>query len=336
MIKIKKISNMSKNFRIFIAVFLISFASLWLINSFKEDLGGLVNKENVYSSEMYLAQMNMIDSKRKEDKSIQVSVPRQKEIDVKAEAALSLLVTPEGEEVLYGKNISEKRPIASITKLMTALTAFELNYHLDQPLEISQRAINQDGDKGSLNPGEKILFSDLLHSMLIESSNDAAFAISEGIFIGRGDPITKESFVIMMNQEAESLRLNNTNFVNPTGLNGMENYSTCNDLAVLSKYIAEKYPEIFEVTKKDSYEVFDANGNFHHSITESTNELLDDFPEIIGGKTGYTEEAGGCILLVMDNPKGEGYIINIVLGARSPESRFSEMRRLIYYYEGLL
>jgi D-alanyl-D-alanine carboxypeptidase len=219
---------------------------------------------------------------------------------------------------------------------MTALTAFELDYHPDQPLEISQVAVNQEEDTGDLKHGEKIPFSDLLHSMLIESSNDAAFAIAEGIFVGKGDPVTKDSFVKMMNQEVDALGLESTNFVNPTGLNGMENYSTCNDLTIIVKYILEKYPEIFEVTKKDSYQVFDANGNFHHSIEESTNKLLNEFPEIIGGKTGYTEEAGGCILLVMDNPKGEGYIINIILGAGSPESRFSEMRKLIYYYEGLL
>ncbi len=327
---------MSKNFKIFITIFLISFASLWLVNSFKGELGGFVNRETVYSPEMYLAQMNMINSKREKDNSIQVNVPRQEEINVKAQAAMSLLVTPEGEEILFEKNISGKRPIASITKLMTALTAFELDYHLDQPLEVSQAAVNQEEETGDLKPGEKLPFSDLLHSMLIESSNDAAFAIAEGIFVGRGDPITKDSFVKMMNQEADALGLENTNFVNPTGLNGMENYSTCNDLTIVVRYILEKYPEIFEVTQKDSYEVFDANGNFHHSIEENTNKLLNEFPEVVGGKTGYTEEAGGCILLVMDNPKGEGYIINIILGAGSPESRFSEMRKLIYYYEGLL
>jgi serine-type D-Ala-D-Ala carboxypeptidase (penicillin-binding protein 5/6) len=330
---------MSKNLKVLIAVFAISFISFWGINSLKGELGGFVYEEAGYSPEMYLAQINMINLKRGEKRPIQVKVSRAEEIDIRADSAISILVTPDQEKILYEKNINQEKPIASIAKLMTALTAFELGYGLDQPLEISRKAVDQEGEVGQLKPGEKLLFIDLLHSMLIESSNDAAFAIAEGMFAGEEESIGEESFIRIMNKEAIALGLNNSSFLNSTGLassNGEENYSTSEDLVKLSKHIIEKHPEIFEITKKKSYEVFNFDGSFHHLIDQNTNQLLNEFPEIIGGKTGYTNKAGGCLLLVMENPKGEGYIINIILGTSSSENRFSEMRRLIYYYEGLL
>lgn len=244
---------------------------------------------------------------------------RQKlETELKAESAISVFINPKGEEeILFERNISVRRPIASLTKLMTALVA-EKEYEPEQIFVISQTAVNQEEDKGILKTGENLSLKELLHIMLIESSNDAAWAIGEG----------KENFSEAMNLEAQGLGLENTYFINPTGLDGFENYSTAADLVKLAKYIVKQHPQIFEITAKQSYEVLNPDGSLHHFIGENTNKLLGEAPGIIGGKTGYTDEAGGCIILLLKNEKG-GYFINVILGTASADERFQEMKKLI-------
>jgi len=164
----------------------------------------------------------------------------------------------------------------------------------------------------------------LLHIALIESSNDAAFALTE--------PIGKQGFVELMNLYSKKIELENTYFVNPTGLEPdkpeePKNVSTVRDIVKLTKYILINYPQIFEITTNQSYQVLNLDNTFHHFIPQNTNELLREIPEIIGGKTGWGIEAGGCLLLVLDNPEEEGsYFISIVLGAKD---RFAETRKLI-------
>lgn len=233
-----------------------------------------------------------------------------------AKSVISLIINQDGsEKILYQKSIQERLPIASLTKLMTALVSVE-NYFLNQKIEISQEAVSQEGDAGKLIVGESISVKNLLFALLIESSNDVAFALAENINL--------KQFIEKMNLKAAELGMLNTNFVNATGLNGSENYSTIEDLVKLMRYIIWKQPQILEISSKNSVEILNEDGTLHH-ISVNTNELLGKISGIIGGKTGFNEEALGCLILVLKNENQE-YSINIILG--SPD-RFSEMENLI-------
>ncbi|MDD3729044.1 MAG: serine hydrolase [Candidatus Pacebacteria bacterium] len=241
-----------------------------------------------------------------------------KEIEIDARAVVSLKVDKNGKEtILYKKNEDALLPIASLTKLMTALVIFDLKetYNPFLSLPISKEAAFQKG-VSILSEGELLTVEALVHISLIESSNDAAFALSE--------MIGEENFVNLMNIYAKNIGLEKTKFINSTGLNdGKENLSTANDVALLAKTIKENYPQIFEITRKKEYEVLKPNGSFRH-LSKNTNVLLFEYPQISGGKTGFTNEAKGCLVIIVDTK--DGYIINIILGAND---RFEEMRKLI-------
>lgn len=244
-------------------------------------------------------------------KSERLQVELFKNLEINAKTALSLEVDNKGDEkILFEKNSQESLPIASLTKLMTALVIFDLTetYDFSQPISITKKAVNQEGSSkyDDLRVGEELSVGDLLCIMLIESSNDAAFALTE--------PIGEKAFVDLMNLYARDIGLENTYFVNSTGLE-LGGTSTARDLVKLARYIIDNYPQIFEITIHQQY-----------GTVTNTNELLGEVSGIIGGKTGWSPEAGGCLLLVLDNPKGSGYFINIILGA---QDRFQEMRKII-------
>jgi len=254
---------------------------------------------------------------------------RFKALEINAKAAILVKVNENGDEkILFEKDSQKPLAIASLTKLMTALVVFDLDeaYTSSQAIEITKEAVEQEGDSkyGELEIGESLSVKNLLYIALIESSNDAAFALTE--------PIGKQGFVELMNLYSKKIELENTYFVNPTGLEPnsteeLKNVSTARDIVKLAKYILINYPQIFEITTNQSYEVLNLDNTFHHFIPQNTNELLGEIPEIIGGKTGWGIEAGGCLLLVLDNPEEEGsYFVSIVLSAKD---RFAETRKLI-------
>lgn len=308
---------MTKNTKIFSIAIIISFFGWWGLNLVYTGLTDVFYWQEIgQNSDIFLAQINV--QPRMERILNQYDLQQELELELKAESAISIFVNPRGEEeIIFEKNASVRRPIASLTKLMTALIA-EKEYQSDQIFVISQTAVDQEEDKGNLKIGENLSLNELLHIVLIESSNDAAWAIGEG----------KDNFSEEMNTEAQRLGMKNTYFVNPTGLDGFENYSTAVDLVELVKYISNQYPQIFKITQKQSYEVLNPDGSLHHFIGENTNKLLAEVPGIIGGKTGYTDEAGGCIVLLLENEKG-GYFINVILGTVSADERFPEMKKLI-------
>lgn len=236
-------------------------------------------------------------------------------LNITARSALVIKIGKNGvKEVLYQKNPEEKLPIASLTKLMTALVVVE-NYPLDQKIKISRLAVAQDGTAGNLRQGDVFSIEDVLNIMLIESSNDAAFALA--------DIVGESEFVKIMNWYAGYLGLKDTIFANPTGLNDPAAFSTSEDVFKLVERIIREKPLILEISAKKSFEIFSQNNNFHHSA-RNTNELLDKIPNIAGGKTGFTDEAKGCLVLVLKNDNGD-YFVNIILGS---DDRFGEMEKL--------
>lgn len=241
--------------------------------------------------------------------------------------------------ILYEKNSEQRVKIASLTKLATAGTIMGLietensnplikvgNYNLDRIIEVSKKAVEADGDSGMLIVGEKLTAGDLLRIMLIASSNDAAWALAE-------DVSKKESkkengikyFVDSMNEYAKKEGLNDSYFTNPHGIDEADNYSSAKDIVRLAKIILKDYPEVFSITANGKADIKSVDGKFEHSI-KSTNKLLGVLPGIVGGKTGYTDQAGESLLLVVEDSSGQHRIIAVIIDANG---RFSEMQKLV-------
>ncbi len=239
------------------------------------------------------------------------------EPEVEAKAALVFI--PDKNKILYQKNINQVLPIASLTKLMTALIVVE-NIDLEEIAVVSKEAITAYGDKGGLVIDEKISVKSLLYALLMESSNDAAASLAE---------ITQQkvdkNFIDLMNQKAEKLRLKNTHFIDSSGYDS-GNVSTVEDIAQLVEY-SFSHPIIWQIMKTPVIDLSSADGKINHHWV-NTDELLNRLPNIVGGKTGYTEEAQGCLVLVIET--NNKYLITIVLGA---QERFLQTERLINWVQ---
>jgi len=310
------------NLKIFLIILLISFPFWWGVNLLEKSLENLLFSK--YYQPPLSAQIDLAVLDAKKEK-IDVS-----NFDIKANAAISVKVDKGGEEkVLFEKNSEATLPIASLTKLVTAWVVFEYPeyYDFSREVRISRESIKKEGDFG-LSEGQIVSINDLLYSILIESSNDSAYAIAEALVSetkAKPEQIV-EAFVSLMNLEVkENIGLKRTFFINPTGLDPenptqIPNYSTARDLVKLSKNILFKYPEIFEISKNRSALIF------NNYLVVNKNIILNH--NTVGGKTGWTPRAGGCILSVQQNRNGE-YFINVILGTGSPDSRFTEMEKLI-------
>jgi D-alanyl-D-alanine carboxypeptidase (penicillin-binding protein 5/6) len=248
------------------------------------------------------------------------------DLNIEATSAIAVEIDDKStQKVLFKKASSEVLPIASISKLMTALVVLE-NYEPSQIVEISKTAVSIEGESGKLKIGEIFKTQDLLYPLLMESSNDVAQALSEV----RGE----QAFVDLMNFKAENLGLKNTNFVNPTGLDpetsGPLNSSTAEDLIRLTDYLLKTQPLIWKILTTSEFDLYSADGVYHHKVLNN-NKLLKDWPErIVGAKTGYTDKASGCIILVLKNPNSENFLINAILGS---VDRYEEMKKLVNWLD---
>ncbi len=223
-------------------------------------------------------------------------------------------------KILFEKNSKTQRPIASLTKLMTALIIAEEELP-GSIVEISTNAAEMEGSIVWLNAGEEMTVKDLMYGMMIASGNDAAMALAE---YNAG---SMENFVRKMNQKAEKLGLTDTHYSNPMGFDSGYNYSTAQDLALLSMYALQN-EFLMEPVDFVKYEAESASGITHEYL--STNELLEtgvglEGVEVHGLKTGRTPEAGECLITVSTFPEDQ-QIMTVVLAS---EDRFSETQALI-------
>jgi len=219
-------------------------------------------------------------------------------------------------KILYQSNPQKILPIASISKLMTAVIVLE-NYPLNKKVKISKEAVLTYGESGRLKEGEVLSVENLLYIMLIESSNDAAEALS------RIDD--RKKFIDKMNKKAEELAMESSYFSNPSGLDFEDNdinYSSANDLLKLVVYILKEHPKIGEILSLKQYNLYSQNGYFHHHLL-NTNQMLEE-NNTLWGKTGSTLRAKDCLINLT---KKDDYfiIITIVLGAGD---KFEETRKL--------
>lgn len=296
-----------KGLRFFFIGFLLSLP-FWLSFNLSE-----ARLENLFFSQFYLPSPEVVLAR--------VFLPKP---EIEAKSFLVLQIDPDGsQKIILEKNSKEKLPIASLTKLMTTVVASEA-LPLNQKVEISQAAVSQEGVAGSLKVGERVEVGELLKMSLVESSNDAAEALAE--------TLGRDKFIEAMNKKADSLGLRSTQFATPTGLEAENNFSTARDLVSLAVFILKEHQPLFVVSSQPSVIILSENDHLHH-LAFNTNELLNSFGEVegfkvVGGKTGYTQEAGGCILLVLRDSNGR-YFVSVLLGAKDSESRFVEMRKIV-------
>lgn len=202
-----------------------------------------------------------------------------------AEAAV--LIDVSSATVLYGRNEHQKRPPASLTKIMTAILALERG-NLDDLVTVGKSAIEVDGSALEIEPGHQFRLSDLLGGLLLESGNDAAVAIAE--HLGK----SQDGFVKLMNERAAELGAWNTNFANPSGFPAAGHYSSAFDLALITMR-ALQIPAFRELVRTKEKEVENHQGDWTR-LLQNTNKLLWSFEGADGVKTGTTTEAGECLV----------------------------------------
>lgn len=232
----------------------------------------------------------------------------------KIEAGAAVVIDMKSGRVLYEKNAYSKRAIASTTKIMTAIIAIEKGDLADK-VNVSKRAASIRGSTINLKAGEELTLEELLYGLMLRSGNDAAIAIAEHI----GGSV--EQFAAMMNKKAKELGLKNTQFVTPHGLDTPGHYSTAYELALIARY-ALNNPMFSKIVGTQSKNI--AGRGLY-----TTNEMLGAYPGADGVKTGYTGQAGRC--LVTSATRNGMRIISVVLNCSSRTVRAQSSKAILDY-----
>lgn len=236
----------------------------------------------------------------------------------------ALVLDRDSKAVLYSKDADKRVPMASTTKIMTAIVLLENlgvnnDLTLDTQIEVCKEAGAINGSRLGLKKGDKVTINDLLYGLMLCSGNDAAIQIAVSI----GGSV--EGFAELMNKKAEELGLKDSHFVTPHGLDMPEHYTTAYELALIADY-ALNIEKISEVVKTKTYTVA-INGN--SKTISNTNELLGYLNGVNGVKTGFTNGAGRC--LVTSVSRNGFNIITVVLGADTKKIRTKDSISLIEY-----
>ncbi len=235
---------------------------------------------------------------------------------LRVRARAAILYNPTTHEILWQSNGLEQRPIASLTKVMTALLFLEHSPELSLDVVVSRRDVRR-ASTTYLRRNERVTLDDLLHLAVIASDNTAARVLA------RVSPWGTVGFVQQMNHKADELGLDSTVFVDSSGLSE-RNVSTAYDLSRLITY-ASSQPKIASIMRKRSYRFRTSRRRL---TVRNTNKLLRGKLVVQGGKTGYIDEAGYCLATVVKLP-GSDPLAVVVLGARSNAGRFAETNRLV-------
>ncbi|KAE8437342.1 MULTISPECIES: D-alanyl-D-alanine carboxypeptidase family protein [Halomonadaceae] len=231
-----------------------------------------------------------------------------------------ILMDANSGRILAEHNADERLPPASLTKLMTAyLVERELDrgtINLTDMVNISENAWRTGGSKMFIEVGDRVSVDNLLHGIIIVSGNDASVAMAEHLAGGEAP------FADLMNQHATRLGMNDTHFMNATGLPHENHYSTAHDMARLSRHIINDYPEHYAIYSQRNF-------SFAGIDQPNRNRLLWRDPTVDGLKTGWTTEAGYC--LVSSAQRDGMRLISVVMGTSSDEARAQESQKLLSY-----
>ena len=238
--------------------------------------------------------------------------------DISADAAI--VIDAKTNDILYEKNIDKREYPASMTKIMTCVLTLE-NGNLNRIVEVSANAANVECTR--LHPGYQVRMQDMLKQMMLISDNGCATAIGESL---AGGDINY--FAELMNRRAESLGMTSTHFVNANGMPDYNHYTTARDMAKLARH-AFSLPEFRTIVGTNTCNIYYIQPAGHAEYCENTNELLRIYSGCVGGKTGWTNAARGCLTVAANRDGRE--LIAIVMHSNNDETRFSEAAALLDY-----
>ena len=238
--------------------------------------------------------------------------------DLKLDSRIGLIYDRASGRVLYEKNGNKQTPMASTTKIMTAIVVLE-NAKLNEVVKIDSKAAGTGGSRLGLKKNDKITVNDLLYGLMLRSGNDAAVALANYV------SGSIEGFADMMNNKAEEMGLKNSHFIVPHGLDNEGHYTTAFELAKMADYALkiDKFKEIVSTKTTTIY-----INNYPKAIN-NTNQLLGSVSGVYGVKTGFTNGAGRC--LVSACKRDDLDIITVVIGANTTKERTSDTIKLIQY-----
>lgn len=285
-------------------------------------------KKVLYISVIFILIFNMLgivyaddeleDFLEDEELNQSVSVSSESTDEPIINSRIAIIYDRKSGRVIWGKNENKRVAMASTTKIMTCIIVLE-NSNLNDEVIVSSKSAGTGGSRLGLKKGDKITINDLLYGLMLRSGNDAAVALAEHV---GGD---KEGFAKLMNDKVKELGLKDTHFVTPHGLDDPEHYTTAFELAKIADYALknEKFAKI--VATKDCT----ININGYSKQLTNTNELLGYLQGVNGVKTGFTNNAGRCLVTSVNRNNFE--IITVVLGADTKKIRTSDSIKLIEY-----
>ncbi len=242
-------------------------------------------------------------------------------------------------KMLAGFNEETQFPLASLTKLMTALVASEISSY-DAIVTIGQPDLNSEGDNG-LRKGERWRLSDIIDFVLMSSSNDGARALASAVYAfddtenadtddncgARAE--ARATFIKEMNKKAKKLGLTQSFYLNESGLDVRETlsggYGSAKDTAILTEYILKEYPTLLEAS---AYKKMRIDSDILSHQVDNTNSIVESLPGIVASKTGFTDLAGGNLTVAFD--MGIGHIVIVSVLGSTKEGRFSDAKQLIW------
>ena len=213
---------------------------------------------------------------------------------------------------------------ASLTKLMTAYLSFaairDKRLDLNQSVNVSVRAwkVDPSSSKMFIDPATPVKINELLYGLIVQSGNDASVALAEAV------AGTEDTFVALMNQEAQKMGMKSTRFGNSHGLPSADNYSTARDLSILATRLINDFPELYKIYSTKTYT--------YNKITQpNRNRLLWLDPSVDGMKTGHTESAGYCLISSAKRPGvgGDRRLVSVMIGTTSDQMRAQESQKLL-------
>ncbi len=232
-----------------------------------------------------------------------------------------LLLDVSSGQLIASQAPNERFEPASLTKLMTAYIAFAAiknkQLSLTQALPVSEKAWRAQGSRMFIDPKNPVTVEELLRGMIVQSGNDACIALAEAI------AGSEESFAQLMNKEAARLGMKNSHFTNSSGLPDAQHYSSAGDLALLASALIRDFPEFYA-------QLYSMKEYRYNNITQhNRNRLLWLDPNVDGVKTGYTDNAGYC--LIASAKRGPRRLLSVVLGTASDSVRAQESLKLLNY-----
>ena len=232
-----------------------------------------------------------------------------------------LLMDTQSGQIVQSQAADERVEPASLTKLMTAYVVFaaikEKRISLTQTVPVSERAWKASGSRMFIEPRKPVTVEELIHGMIIQSGNDACIALAE-LVAG-----SEELFAQLMNKEAQRLGMKNTSFMNSTGLPDPKHFTTARDLATLASTLIREFPE--QYGKYYSMKEY----RYNNITQQNRNRLLWLDPNVDGMKTGFTDNAGYC--LIASAKRGSRRLLSVVLGTASDSMRAQESQKILNF-----